>query len=198
MILEDRGDMGGVCGVLLAAGAGRRAGGPKALRRDPDGTSWLLRSVTVLLDGGCQAVVVVLGCGAAPARAMITDSVYQHDSRVKVVEAADWRAGMGHSLRTGLLTVPSPGFRAVVVHLVDLPDVTSAVAARLSQLAAPKRLARAMYRGQPGHPVLIGSEHWSPILDELTGDNGARDYLDRHDVIGVECGDLATGVDHDQ
>ena len=52
-------------GVLLAAGAGRRAGGPKALRVDADGTSWLLRSIAVLRDGGCAAVIVVLGCQAA-------------------------------------------------------------------------------------------------------------------------------------
>ena len=30
-------------GLLLAAGEGRRFGGPKALARDADGTSWLLR-----------------------------------------------------------------------------------------------------------------------------------------------------------
>ena len=34
-----------VVGLLLAAGAGERFGGPKALARDGDGTSWLLRSV---------------------------------------------------------------------------------------------------------------------------------------------------------
>ena len=34
-------------GVLLAAGEGRRMGQPKALVRDPDGTSWLNRAVDV-------------------------------------------------------------------------------------------------------------------------------------------------------
>jgi hypothetical protein len=29
------------------------------------------------------------------------------------------------------------------------------------------------------------------------GDSGARDYLRRHDVTLVECGDLATGADVD-
>ena len=68
-----------IIGVLLAAGAGRRAGGPKALRVDPDGTSWLLRSITVLRDGGCDAVVVVVGAEAdrdemsSPARALAAD-----------------------------------------------------------------------------------------------------------------------------
>ena len=33
-------------GLLLAAGAGSRMGTPKALVVDPDGTPWLVRSVT--------------------------------------------------------------------------------------------------------------------------------------------------------
>ena len=52
-------------GLLLAAGAGTRMGTPKALVRDQDGTSWLLRSVGVLRDGGCVGVTVVLGAEAA-------------------------------------------------------------------------------------------------------------------------------------
>src|SRR5919112_3895553 len=85
----------GVCGVLIAAGAGRRAGGPKALRTDPDGTSWLVRSIAVLRDGGCSSVVVVLGCAADPARDIIAGSVYAGDGEVNIVEAADWQEGMG-------------------------------------------------------------------------------------------------------
>lgn len=187
---------GGVCGVLLAAGGGRRAGGPKVLRRDRDGTYWLVRSIGVLLEGGCQAVVVVLGGGAEGAREIIAGSGYAGDSRVTVVEAADWRDGMSHSLRAGLLAVPRE-FAAVVVHLVDLPDVTPDVVVRLVQYASPSGLARALYGGRPGHPVLIGSDHWSSILAELTGDSGARAYLDRHGAAGMECGDLATGQDQD-
>ncbi|TWP33047.1 hypothetical protein FGL98_22435 [Leekyejoonella antrihumi] len=39
--------------MLLAAGAGRRMGLPKALMCGRDGTSWLARSVHVLHNGGC-------------------------------------------------------------------------------------------------------------------------------------------------
>ena len=46
-------------GLLLAAGEGRRFGGPKALARDDDGTSWLLRAVQALRP--CSEIVVVLG-----------------------------------------------------------------------------------------------------------------------------------------
>ena len=58
-------------GLLLAAGAGTRMGTPKALVRDDDGTSWLLRSVAVLRDGGCVGVTVVLGAEAARATALL-------------------------------------------------------------------------------------------------------------------------------
>jgi len=55
-------------GVVLAAGEGRRMGMPKALVRDPDGTSWLRRAVETLSDAGCAPVVVVLGAQADEAR----------------------------------------------------------------------------------------------------------------------------------
>ena len=51
-------------GVLLAGGAGRRMGTPKALLRDLDGTPFLARAIGILLEGGCDRVVVVTGAAA--------------------------------------------------------------------------------------------------------------------------------------
>jgi CTP:molybdopterin cytidylyltransferase MocA len=188
-----------ILGILLAAGAGRRAGGPKALRVEADGTSWLVRSIAVLRDGGCDAVIVVLGSEAARARDLIANSAFATDPAITVVDAPDWRQGMGSSLRTGLLAAKSASWRAVLVHLVDLPDVTAEVVRRLIQQAPPATasLARASYRGRPGHPVLIGRDHLESIMVGLTGDSGAKDYLAKHGAHSVECGDLASGQDHD-
>ena len=187
-----------VVGVLLAAGAGRRAGGPKALRVDPDGTSWLLRSIAVLRDGGCAEVVVVLGSQADRAR----DLIARRSSRIDrhLVDAPDWAQGMGSSLRAGLLAVQQRPGSAALVHLVDLPDVTAEVVRRLLQEAPPdpSALARATYGGRPGHPVLIGRDHLPAVIDGLSGDSGARDYLAQHAAHGVECGDLASGRDRDE
>ncbi len=190
---------GRICGLLLAAGAGRRAGGPKALRFDPDGTSWLLRSIAVLREGGCDAVIVVLGCEAARARDLLGSSTIATDPVITVVDALNWQQGMGSSLRTGLLAAQLQPWRAVLVHLVDLPDVTAEVVRRVIGEAPPgaASLARATYGGRPGHPVWIGRDHLESIMVELTGDSGARDYLAEHQVSGVECGDLASGQDHD-
>lgn len=181
--------MTSVVGVLLAAGAGRRFGGPKALARDDDGTSWLLRSVQALRP--CTEIVVVLGAEAERAAALLPMSVAR-------IRADDWAEGMGASLRAGLSALPPTSHDAALVSLVDLPDVDAAVVARLvAAVTGPDVLARSSYDGVPGHPVVIGRDHWAGVIEVATGDRGARDYLATHEVTLVECGDLATGVDVD-
>ncbi len=185
-----------VVGLVLAAGAGRRMGGPKALVDD-----WLPRSVAVLREGGCAEVTVVLGASAQEAAALIPG--------VPVVVAQDWAEGMGASLRAGLQELSDRldgpgrldglGAHAVLVSLVDLPDVGPDVVRRLLDRPLERAtLARATYDGRPGHPVLIGADHVAGIIASATGDRGARDYLAAHPHDEVECGDLATGVDVDR
>lgn len=180
-----------VHGLLLAAGAGSRMGTPKALVREPDGTSWLVRSVAVLQAGGCDAVTVVLGAAAHLARDVLAGV------EVDVVVADDWEQGMSASLRAGLAALATSP-TAALVSLVDLPDVTADVVRRVaSAVDGPGTLARAAYHGRPGHPVLLGRDHWVPVAATADGDSGAKDYLAVHGVTLVECGDLATGRDVD-
>ena len=176
---------GTTAGLLLAAGAGRRMGRPKALVE-----GWLVRAVESLED--CDEVVVVLGAAAEPARSLLD----AHD--VTVVVAHDWEDGMGASLSAGLAHLAHGETTRCLVTLVDLPDVGAPVVRRLLDL--PDRgssLARAAYDGRPGHPVLIGRDHWTGVIATATGDQGARAYLGSHAVEVVECGDLATGRDVD-
>ena len=112
--------------------------------------------------------------------------------------AADWDEGMGASLRTGLQSPEPASRRAALVTLVDLPDVGPDVVRRLLDRAvSADTLARAAYDGTPGHPVLIGRDHWAGVIESAIGDQGARSYLGSHQVELVECGDLATGRDVD-
>lgn len=189
-----------VAGLLLAAGAGRRMGTPKALLRDERDVPYVDRALGRLLDGGCDLVTVVLGAAADEVRAILDEDGWCVDPAVDVVVAEDWAEGMGASLRAGLsaLAVGRDDVTAALVSLVDLPDVDEAVVARV--LAADDRsdsLARASYDGVPGHPVLLGRDHWAGVVETATGDRGARDYLRDRDVLTVECGDLATGRDVD-
>jgi CTP:molybdopterin cytidylyltransferase MocA len=182
---------------LLAAGGGRRAGGPKALRRSPSGRPWLVDAVQVLLDAGCSDVVVVLGCAADRARSLLAEPPWD-PAQVSVVDHPGWATGLSSSLRAGLAAAVARPGPAVLVHLVDLPDVTAEVARRvLQQAVGPACLVRATYAGRPGHPVLVGRDHLAPLLAALAGDRGARDYLDDQGCVAVECVDLASGRDVD-
>jgi len=187
-----------VAGLLLAAGGGRRMGRAKALLDDPAGGSYVERGVRVLRAAGCDPVVVVLGAQAQEARSLVSGGVA--GGGTVVVEAADWAQGQSASLRAGLEAVAATAAESVVVLLVDLPDVGPEVVRRVraaTAAAGPATLGRATYGGEPGHPVVLGHDHWAGVLELLAGDRGARDYLAAHQHTLVECGDLATGVDTD-
>lgn len=137
-------------------------------------------------------MTVVLGAAAEEAATLVPPG------SVSVVVCDDWAEGMSASLRAGLAALDATEARAAVVTLVDLPDVGPEVVRRVIDLGTdPGVLARATYDGRPGHPVLLGRDHWAAVAETATGDAGARDYLARHPVFEVECGDLATGVDVD-
>src|SRR3954451_6298945 len=163
-------------------------GTPKALVTDERG-SWLQRGVATLLEGGCRRVTVVLGAEAEQARALLEAVV----GGPRIVVAADWAQGLGASLRAGVRAFADSTDGAVILSLVDLPDLVPEVVTRVGRAArSPHVLARASYDGVPGHPVLLGRDHWAGVLESAQGDQGARTYLARHQVELVECGDLAT------
>jgi nicotine blue oxidoreductase len=187
-----------VAALLLAAGAGRRLGTPKGLLRDAQGTPWVELAARRLVAGGCAPVVVVVGARAADVAALVPPQVVPP---ADVVEAAGWTEGMGASLRAGLLALdsrPEPADAALVA-LVDTPGMTAAVVERVVGAAAagPGALARAAFGGVPGHPVLLGREHWAGVRSAAHGDAGARDYLRGRPVRLVECGDVGSGLDVD-
>ncbi|EME58397.1 nucleotidyltransferase family protein [Amycolatopsis decaplanina] len=183
--------MAEVAGLLLAAGAGRRFGGPKALAV-VHGEPFVVRALRVLTDAGCTPVRVVLGASAPQVRALLPDSA-------AAVVAEDWESGMGASLRAGLSALTETDAEAAVVHLVDLPGVGAGVVRRVAAGADENIVARAAYEGIPGHPVVLGRRWWLDIMAGASGDKGARDWLKgRQDLRLVECGDLGTGHDVDR
>jgi CTP:molybdopterin cytidylyltransferase MocA len=170
-------------GVLLAAGSGSRFGMPKVLAAHGE---WLAAAVTALSGGGCDDVAVVLGA-----------AIVEVPPPGRAVVASDWSDGLSASLRAGLSAVEAD---YAVLHTVDTPDVGADVVERVLDAArsAQSGLARAVYSGVPGHPVVVARRHWAELLRGLHGDEGARSFLSaRRDVVEVDCGDLATGADID-
>ncbi|RSM44004.1 nucleotidyltransferase family protein [Amycolatopsis balhimycina DSM 5908] len=181
-----------VAGLLLAAGAGRRFGGPKALA-ELDGEPLVLRALRTLAEAGCAPIRVVVGAAAGEVAALLPDPA-------QAVRAEDWETGMGASLKAGLAALETTeGPVAALVHLVDLPWVGPGILARVAAGASTETVARAAYDGVPGHPVLLGRRWWAEIADTAHGDRGARDWLaTRTDLRLVECGDLGSGRDVDR
>lgn len=170
-------------GLVLAAGQGRRLGGPKA-PHVVAGERLVDRAVRVLLEAGCEPVLVVLGAwlGEVPGATVVV-----HDG---------WAGGLGSSLRAGLVAAAEvEGADRVVVVPVDLPGLTASAVSRV--LANPGRLLAAGYDGRRGHPVVLGREHWAGVEATATGDSGARAYLTAREVDLVEVGDLASDADID-
>ncbi|ORM26119.1 molybdopterin-guanine dinucleotide biosynthesis protein MobA [Williamsia sp. 1135] len=172
---------------MLAAGGGTRYGMPKILAEQGD---WLRLCVAALLAGGCCKVFVTVGAAAV---AM--------PQGAEAVQVPTWREGLSESVRAGLVRARGrQGVVGVVLHVVDIPDVSAPQVERLLAAAgpSPRALARATHFGQIGHPAYIGADHLGAVLDSLSGDRGAGPFFaGRGDVIDVECGDLGTGLDHD-
>jgi CTP:molybdopterin cytidylyltransferase MocA len=171
-------------GLLLAAGAGTRFGRPKALV-EVDGEALLTRGIGTLRAAGCDPVIAVLG-------AAVPEVV-----GAQVVVAGDWAEGQGASLRAGLSALAETGATAVVVTLVDQPQL-SAEAIR-AVLAADGAAVVADYDGTPGHPVVLRRDIWDEVAALAVGDVGARAWLRTHPerVVRVSCSGLGNAVDVD-
>jgi CTP:molybdopterin cytidylyltransferase MocA len=170
-------------GLVLAAGRGRRLGGPKA-PHVVAGERLVDRAVRVMTSAGCDPVLVVLGAwvGDVPGAVVVVNDA--------------WDSGLGSSLRAGLAAAAEiDGADRVAVVPVDLPGLTAEAVRRV--LTTQGRLVAAGYDGRRGHPVVLGREHWGPVAAAATGDAGARDYLVAHDVVLVDVGDVASDADVD-
>jgi CTP:molybdopterin cytidylyltransferase MocA len=178
--------------VLLAAGSGRRYGMPKALVDSGSGP-WVLRALDVM--HGLAPLIVVVGAAADQVAALLP-------AAATAVGNPDHAQGMGTSLRAGLAALDVGDVDAAVIMLVDLPGVGPAVVERVchaagSSLTARSALVRAAFEGIPGHPVLIGRDHWHGVKRVAVADRGARDYFAAHPPVLVECGDIGSGLDVD-
>lgn len=182
--------VGMVCGIVLAAGAGTRFGGPKGLARDDRGRPWVERAVHTLRDAGCAPVIVVVGAEADAVAALVPTGAV-------VVHAPDWADGLSASVRAGLTAARATAAEAALLVPVDVPELPASACRRVMAGAGPHALRQARYADAPGHPVLVGCDHVPALTASLDGDRGAGAYLRENEAEAVDCADLWHGDDVD-
>ncbi len=176
-----------VAGLVLAAGAGTRFGASPKQLADFHGRpllEWAVRAQCAVAE--LDPVLVVLGSHSDEIAAAVDFG------RAQSVVCEEWASGQAWSLRRGVAHLADGGeFSKVVVTLGDAPLVTPEV---IRMFAGQPPRARAVYRGRPGHPVVLGPEEIA-ALASLEGDEGARGLL--RGGPQVEVGHLCSGRDVD-
>lgn len=193
----------GIPGIILAAGASRRMGTPKALLH-LEGRSFVAIAADVLAAAGIHPVVTVT-------RADLADAVTAClGDRARVVVNPDPDRGMLSSFLVGLDALetlgaggaaegPWPGF---LLLLVDLPRVPVEVVRHLAEIFSHHRghivLPSQGPQGRGGHPVLFP---WACVseLRALPLDQGPNVVVRRDPdrVLRVEVADVACFDDVD-
>jgi molybdenum cofactor cytidylyltransferase len=181
-----------VVGAVLAAGAGRRfgAGATKQLARFRGRPliEWPLAALTGAPR--VDRVLVVLGHHAEQIRAEA------ELGEAEILLVPGWREGQSASLGAALEAVGAEA-TALVVLLGDQPLVNSAAVERVVEASQGGRNSiRAIYRGVPGHPVLIAACDFDAV-GAVRGDRGGQEALARRGVQAVDCTDLGSSADVD-
>jgi molybdenum cofactor cytidylyltransferase len=131
-------------------------------------------------------VLVVLGHGSEAVRAALAGR------DLRFVAAADYAAGMAHSLHAGVAAVPDD-WDAVLVALGDMPRIEADV---LRRLAVADGVAVPVFEGARGNPVRWPRAHFAALM-ALAGDSGAQRLLEGMDVIEVAAPSDAVLADID-
>jgi molybdenum cofactor cytidylyltransferase len=177
--------------ILLAAGASRRLGQPKAMLLH-DGETLVHRSARLLLETQPHLCLVMVG---HPSTATLITAALT-DLPVQIVHTPHWEQGMSASLRAGLTMLPNT-IKGTLISPCDLPALTSAHLASLcSQWQRNPALAVATaYQDVLGTPALL-PRHAFSILMQTHGDQGAREWLrSEPGVIAIHNEQLARDVD---
>jgi CTP:molybdopterin cytidylyltransferase MocA len=171
--------------AVLAAGAGRRMGTPKA-ELVVAGTRLLDRAVAVAREGGCAPVFVVVRAGTQVAGA-------------EAVVNPDPERGMRSSL--ALAVEVAAEAEALAVLLVDAPGVGADALRAVVSAWTPGRIAVGRYGDRWGHPIVMAPDLWRTALAGAGRDEGARallaarpDLVDQVEVPG-DPADLDTPED---
>ncbi len=156
--------------LLLAAGPSKRMGTPKQVLQYGD-TSFVRHLAREALGSDADGVTVITGAWAERVRRELVDLP------VRVVHNENWEEGMASSLRLGLRSLPRTA-GAFIMMLCDQPLISKHSLNRIidTYRSGTSLIVASTYNGITGVPALY-DRSLLPHLKDLTGDQGARDFL---------------------
>jgi molybdenum cofactor cytidylyltransferase len=178
--------MRNVGALILAAGASTRFGEPKQFLQF-EGETLLRRVAKAAHEAGCAPIVVVAGNSADRVSAEL------HDLPVHVVQNAEWRCGIGTSIKRGLAHLRHI-VSAIVVLGCDQPFVSVEIIGKLRDEDRP--IVASGYAETVGIPALFDARYFD-ALASLPDTAGAKSLIEAHraDVAVVPFPEGAIDID---
>jgi molybdenum cofactor cytidylyltransferase len=186
--------------IILAAGASRRMGSPKALLQI-EGTTFLRHIADTLGSAGVDEIVVVLGAESDRIRKSM------EWFRGTVAVNPRWEDGQLSSLVAGIDALKKGRSRGAMICPVDHPLITKKLLLDLITAfgTSKKKIVVPALGGRRGHPVIFDAS----LFDELRrapADPGARAVIHSHaedlaEIPTLERGalvDIATMQDYEK
>jgi molybdenum cofactor cytidylyltransferase len=167
----------------------------------------LAHVIDASLKSQARPIIVVLGHQSDQVRSHIKQNT-NYDC-ITLVENAQYQQGMSSSLRTGIQTLLTDGYKneqlsyqvdSALILLGDQPLITPKIIDALitAYRTTGKPIVAPLYKGKRGSPVLFDKSLFTE-LTEVIGDEGGRTVLERyrHKVELIEIGDSLANYDVD-
>jgi CTP:molybdopterin cytidylyltransferase MocA len=183
--------------IVLAAGESSRMGSPKAALLTREGRPFIAAIVDALSESGRVAPIVVV---TGTHHDDVVDALGGHSASIRVVRNEEPSRGQLSSLWVGMDAAIGPDTPAVLVTLVDVPNIAPptirAVVGAWRQSRAP--IVRPAIGERHGHPVLFDRS----VFEELRRaplEEGAKVVVRAHasEVLNVPVSDPGCLVDVD-
>lgn len=169
--------------VILAAGIGRRFGGPKMLHLMPSGQTMIEQTIEQYQTAFSRIHIVVTDQDQ-DIKQCINDYAQkveklesENQKYFRIVECADSNQGMSRSLIAGVTaTIDADGW---MIGLGDMPYVASDTIVKLRDNLRQSNIVMPRYRQQLGNPVGFGRLFKDELL-ALQGDKGGKSMIQQH------------------
>ncbi len=182
-----------VTGVILAAGQAKRMGQAKQLLL-LGGKPMVWQVASTACQANFHEVIVITGAY----REEVTQAL--RDLPVKIIYNEQWALGQSSSVKKAIQSVNQKS-QAVAFLLADQPLIDARlmneVIARYQETKSSIVMPRVQQ--QPGNPVLFDLLAWRSALLQLSGDEGARQMIRKHqgEIQYIEGQDAEVFLDVD-